>query len=97
MTDETQLLVIKWNLYCEATNCHDDMIYWNSEEFFADHNLQIRHVSAAVKNNRYNFDHDWVTLDGYANPMSSDDPIDFMDHDLLEEWDDAQFSDDYDD
>jgi hypothetical protein len=41
-----------------------------------------------IKNNYYNFDHDWVTLDGYANPISSDKAEDFIEIEEMdmEEW-----------
>jgi len=94
MSKEESQLVDRWNKFCENNNCLDDQIYYNDEEFFEMFNLNIRQVSAAVKNNRYNFDHEWVTLDGYANPMSSNTAEDFMDIEEMdmEEWlEDVEF------
>jgi len=80
----TSALVQKWNEFCENNNCFEDIIYYNDEDFFASNNITIKQTIAAVKQNRYDWDHDWVTLDGYANPMSSDEPRDFMDIEEME-------------
>ena len=79
---ERQLLDL-WNAFCEDDNCFDDRIWFNDQEYFDMHEFNVRHVSTAVKNNRYNFDHKWATLDGYANPISSNELLDFVDYDLL--------------
>ena len=64
------------------------MVYYNDEEFFETHSITIRQTVMQIKNNYYNFDHDWVTLDGYANPISSDNAEDFIDIEEMEmeEW-----------
>ena len=64
------------------------MVYYNDEEFFETHSITIRQTVMQIKSNYYNFDHDWVTLDGYANPISSDNAEDFIEIDEMdmEEW-----------
>ena len=64
------------------------MVYYNDEEFFETHSITIRQTVMQIKSNYYNFDHDWVTLDGYANPISSDNAEDFIDIEEMEmeEW-----------
>ena len=88
MTQKSNELVARWNLHCENNNCHQDMVYYNDEEFFETHSITIRQTVMQIKSNYYNFDHDWVTLDGYANPISSDKAEDFIDIEEMEmeEW-----------
>ena len=51
MTDETLKLVARWNLHCDNNNCHQDMVYYNDEEFFETHGITIRQTVMQIKNN----------------------------------------------
>lgn len=81
-------LINKWNEYCIENCSAEDQVLYNDEEAFEILGLNVRQVAEAVKDNSYNFDHKWVSLDGYANPRSSNDALDFIDLPLIEmeEW-----------
>lgn len=70
-------LVNLWNVYCQENNCPDDEIYCNDEEFFSiffDNDV-IGAVRAASYGD-FNFSHDYVCFNGYANLDSFNDPND---------------------
>ena len=58
----------------------------NDDEAFEMLQLTIRQTVAASKNDRYNFDDKWLTLDGYGNPMSFNSLLNYLDVPELEEY-----------
>jgi hypothetical protein len=79
-------LVNLWNQYCDAVNLYPDHIYPNDDETFEMLQLTIRQVVKAQKHGVYDFDHQWLYIDGYANPKSCNDPIRLMELEDLEEF-----------
>ena len=63
-------LVNLWNQYCDDTNLYPDHIYPNNDETFLMFQLTVRQVLTAQKQGVYDFDHQWLYIDGYANPKS---------------------------
>lgn len=55
------------NVYCEAINDMDSIVYSNDEEFFELINFSGLRVAQATFYGDYNYSHDWVTFDGYGN------------------------------
>jgi hypothetical protein len=61
-----------WNSYCDEINAHDNMVYYNDEE-----TLQIicddyMSVAQKITYGKYNYAHEYLTLNGYANFESAD-------------------------
>ena len=79
-------LITEWNLYTESINAPGDRVYWNDDEAFDELGLTIRQTLVAAKHDRYNWDHRFLTLDGYGNPLSSNMLDDVLDLDELEDW-----------
>tara|TARA_R110000851_G_scaffold183151_2_gene332244 strand:- start:321 stop:614 length:294 start_codon:yes stop_codon:yes gene_type:complete len=79
-------LVNLWNQYCDDTNLYPDHIYPNNDETFLMFQLTVRQVLTAQMQGVYDFDHQWLYIDGYANPKSCNDPIRLMDLEELEEF-----------
>lgn len=79
-------LITEWNLYIESINAPGDRVYWNNDEAFDEIGLTIRQTLVAAKHDRYNWDHRFLTLDGYGNPLSSNMLDDVLDLDELEDW-----------
>jgi len=82
---ETELIEL-WNEFCYDANYPDDVIYHNDEETFDHMGFTIRQTCAARDRGDYDFDDSYISLDGYGNPMSSNDAIEFVDEDNLIEW-----------
>ena len=73
-----------WNEYCSECNCPDDTIFDNGESFFEEHfEGRVTEAVQAALAGDYNFSHDYVRFNGYANLESfncADDdnsPVDF--------------------
>ena len=79
-------LVSHWNAMCDYITAPLDHIYLNDDEAFEMLQLTIRQTVAASKNDRYNFDDKWLTLDGYSNPMSFNSLLNYIDVPELEEY-----------
>jgi hypothetical protein len=79
-------LVSHWNAMCDHIIAPLDHIYLNDDEAFEMLQLTIRQTVAASKNDRYNFDDKWLTLDGYGNPMSFNSLLSYIDVPELEEY-----------
>ena len=79
-------LVSHWNAMCDYITAPLDHIYLNDDEAFKMLQLTIRQTVAASKNDRYNFDDKWLTLDGYGNPMSFNSLLNYLDVPELEEY-----------
>jgi hypothetical protein len=79
-------LINEWNLYIESINAPGDRVYWNNDDAFEELGLTIRQTLLAAKQDRYNWDHRFLTLDGYGNPLSSNDLDEVLDMDELEDW-----------
>ena len=82
---ETELIEL-WNEFCHDANYSDDVIYHNDEETFEQMGFTIKQTCAAQKRGDYDFDDAYLSLDGYGNPMSSNNAIEFVDEDNLIEW-----------
>ena len=82
---ETELIEL-WNEFCNDANYSDDIIYHNDEGAFEKMGFTIRQTCAARDRGDYDFDDLYIVLDGYGNPMSSNDAIEFVDEDNLIEW-----------
>ena len=82
---ETELIEL-WNEFCYDANYSDDIIYHNDEETFKQMGFTIRQTCAARDRGDYDFDDLYIGLNGYGNPMSSNDAIEFVDEDNLIEW-----------
>ena len=79
-------LINEWNLYAESINAPGDRVYWNNDDAFEELGLTIRQTLLAAKQDRYDWDHRFLTLDGYGNPFSSNRLDDMLDMDELEDW-----------
>ena len=79
-------LISEWNMYAESIQAPSDYVYWNNDESFEELGITIRQVLTAAKHDRYDWDHRFLTLDGYCNPMSSNSLDDVLDMDELEDW-----------
>ena len=79
-------IISLWNAMCDYINAPQDHIYLNDDEAFEMLQLTIRQTVVASKNNRYNFDYKWLTLDGYGNPMSFNSLFNYIDVPELEEY-----------
>ena len=79
-------LVSHWNAMCDYITAPQDHIYANDDEAFEMLQLTIRQTVAASNNDRYNFDDKWLTLDGYGNPMSFNNLLNYLDVPELEEY-----------
>tara|TARA_R100000951_G_C2591593_1_gene165207 strand:+ start:312 stop:836 length:525 start_codon:yes stop_codon:yes gene_type:complete len=79
-------LIGEWNRYVESIQSPSDYVYWNNDESFEELGITIRQVLTAAKHDRYDWDHRFLTLDGYSNPMSSNNLDDVLDMDELEDW-----------
>lgn len=68
------------NTYCQENHLSDDEIFNNDDEFFNMffENKVIEAVRAATYGD-YNYSHDWVKFNGYANLESTSDPFRFVD------------------
>ena len=79
-------IVFLWNEYCEEVNCFTDMLYENDDEAFSTFGFTINGTLINHTNEVYDWDDEFVTSDGYGNPLSSGDPKVFMDLEDLLEW-----------
>jgi hypothetical protein len=64
--DESALIDLN-NIYCDSIRDIDSIVYANDEEFFEMLNFSGYRVAQATFYGDYNFSHNWVTFDGYAN------------------------------
>ncbi len=79
-------LVFLWNEYCEEVNYFTDMLYVNDDEAFSTFGFTINGTLINSTNEVYDWDDEFVTADGYGNPLSAADPKILMDLDALLEW-----------
>ena len=84
MNDEK--LVNLWNEYCEDISAFTDMLYDNDDEAFDTFGFTIAGTTRNASKQLYNWDHKWITSDGYGNPLSAPYAIDLIDPDALAEW-----------
>ena len=82
---KTELIKL-WNEFCYDANYSDDVIYHNDEETFEQMGFTIKQTCAARDRGDYDFDDLYLSLDGYGNPMSSNDVTKFVDEYNLTEW-----------
>jgi hypothetical protein len=79
-------IVFLWNEYCEEVNYFTDMLYENDDEAFSTFGFTINGTLINSNNDVYDWDDEFVTADGYGNPLSAADPKILMDLDALLEW-----------
>ena len=79
-------IISLWNAMCDYIQAFEDRIYPNDDNTFEMLQLTIRQTVRASKAGVYNFDDKWVTLDGYANPISFNEIDSFIDIAELEEY-----------
>jgi len=79
-------IVFLWNEYCEEVNYFTDMLYTNDDEAFSTFGFTINGTLMNSSNDVYDWDDEFVTADGYGNPLSAADPKILMDLDALLEW-----------
>lgn len=73
------------NAYCEASQS-DDQIHRNDEEFFETYFTKAIDAIRAAHFGVYEYHHDFVQFNGYANLESFDYPSQKVDFDELTEW-----------
>lgn len=77
--DDSELVSI-WNEHCQSSGSADDEVWSNDEEFFNTFfDGKVIEAVRAVCFGEYQYSHDWVIFNGYANLESSDNPSDFID------------------
>ena len=79
-------IVSLWNEYCEEVSSFTDMLYTNDDEAFSTFGFTINGTLINNTNDVYDWDDEFVTADGYGNPLSASDPKILMDLDALLEW-----------
>jgi|TARA_R100000479_G_scaffold164991_1_gene104060 hypothetical protein len=82
--DDRQLMVL-WNEYCDHIKSSDH-IYANDEDAFELFGFTIAQTMRATKQDRYDWDDDYIQMDGYGNPFSFNDLRDEIDMAELEEY-----------
>ena len=70
-TDNDELMEL-WNDYCDEINAHDDMVYYNDEETLQMICDDYMSVAQRITYGKYNYAHEYLTLNGYANFESAD-------------------------
>jgi len=64
------------NQYCQNNNYSDNEIFDNDEDFFNTHfEGKVLEAVRAVSFGSYQYNHDYVKFDGYANLQSFNDPF----------------------
>ena len=79
-------IISLWNAMCDYITAPQDHIYPNNDDTFEMLQLTIRQTVRASQAGVYDFDHKWVTLDGYGNPVSFNEIDYFIDAAELEEY-----------
>ena len=79
-------IVALWNEYCEEANYFTDMLYLNDDEAFSTFGFTINGTLINSHNDVYEWDDEFVTADGYGNPLSANDPKILMDLAALLAW-----------
>ena len=83
-------LVSIHNKYCQSINDYDNEIHHNEDDFFETFfDGRVIEAVRAISYGDYNYNHNFVMFDGYANLKSFDDPTDEIDlsdiaNDILE-------------
>ena len=71
------------NQRCENTNCMDDEIHYNDDEFFEVYFTKPIDAVRAANYGEYNYSDTWVKFNGYGNLESFDNPHDEIDIDEI--------------
>jgi len=79
-------LVELHNAYCESNNSIDDTIHLNDEEFFELYFPKTIDAIRACHFGSYEWNHDFVQFNGYANLETFDRPLERVDVEELAEW-----------
>lgn len=79
-------IVSLWNAYCEEVSYFTDMLYVNDDEAFSTFGFTINGTLINNTNELYDWNDEFVTADGYGNPLSANDPKILMDLSALLEW-----------
>lgn len=74
------------NAWCDDKGYSDDFIL-STDEFDGYYDgCTPTEIALAVRCGDYNPNHEWFQFNGYANPVSTDYPSDFVDVDCISEW-----------
>ena len=72
-------LVSIWNEHCQSSGSSDDEVFSNDEDFFNTFfDGKVIEAVQAVFYGEYQYNHDWVIFNGYANLESSNDPAEWV-------------------
>ncbi|MEX0597374.1 MAG: hypothetical protein WD512_12845 [Candidatus Paceibacterota bacterium] len=67
------------NHYCREANYPDDEIYENGEDFFSTYFLQAYDAIRAISYGDYEYLHEYVKFNGYANLDTTNNPSKWID------------------
>lgn len=74
------------NAYCDDRGYGDDFILSTDDfDYYYDGSTPTE-IALAVRCGDYNPNHDWFQFNGYANPVSTDFPSDFVDPYSIAGW-----------
>lgn len=85
MMNEARLIEIH-SEYCDLANYPDDKIFMNDEEFFEIYFSDTMEAVRAVCFGEYDYNHEFVKFDGYANLESSNHAQELLDVDELAQY-----------
>jgi hypothetical protein len=75
-----------WNDYCDDVGFHDDRVYYNDDDTLQMICGDYMSVAQKITYGNYNYAHEFLTLNGYANFETSDYVEYLIDLDDLAEW-----------
>lgn len=75
-----------WSEYCEDTNQYDDQVFTNDEDTMQMICRGFMDLAQRITYGDYNYSHEFVTLNGYANFESSDYVVHLINEFDLAEW-----------
>lgn len=79
--DDVQMIEYH-NAYCDRSN-YEDQIYKNDEDFLNENFSDIMEAVKAVCHGDFDLTDNYVRFDGLANLQTTDNPIDFIEVDVL--------------
>ena len=75
-----------WNDYCDDVGLHDDKVYYNDEDTLRMICEDYMSVAQRITYGTYNYAHEYLTLNGYANFETSEYVEYLIDLDDLAGW-----------